>query len=431
MPQKYHAQEFTIANGYWRYTTYSPYSGKLYAQDLYGNTANDIWEITPNTSEVKLSNFRCYYPPVFANKHNWAAYLDSLNQLHIYDFDADTEKVVPNILAKRSKAGSEETFGCSFSPNDKYVLILAEPSAYVYSIDYGISQAINYSNLFILGPYNVMYDWGSNDSTLILIDIIDNYSSTLLSYNFISGQTDTVVNISNAHVHPLYRPFACNQRTGKLFYATTAYLSGIFSLHSYDVKSKSDTVLFSATVNNNPYGIQSEIGGLTWSPDWKCLSFFSYGLDYYTNMHVFNCESNTLYSGFKYAKPEVMVYPLWLNTDTLIYSKSSSVCGYSLSSILHVGQPYLENAGLDLEINNYPNPFNPVTKIKYQLPYSGFVNMTVYNALGQRIETLVEAYKSAGIYTCIFDGSRASSGVYFYQLIVNNVILTKKMLLVK
>ena len=107
------------------------------------------------------------------------------------------------------------------------------------------------------------------------------------------------------------------------------------------------------------------------------------------------------------------------------------MCGYSLSSILHVGQPYLENAGLDLEINNYPNPFNPVTKIKYQLPYSGFVNMTVYNALGQRIETLVEAYKSAGIYTCIFDGSRASSGVYFYQLIVNNVILTKKMLLVK
>jgi hypothetical protein len=87
---------------------------------------------------------------------------------------------------------------------------------------------------------------------------------------------------------------------------------------------------------------------------------------------------------------------------------------------------------------NYPNPFNPVTKIKYTVPsviLSGAKNLTVqlkvYDVLGNEIAALVNEEKSAGIYEVDFDGSKLSSGVYFYQLSAGNFINTKKMILIK
>ena len=85
---------------------------------------------------------------------------------------------------------------------------------------------------------------------------------------------------------------------------------------------------------------------------------------------------------------------------------------------------------------NYPNPFNPSTRIKYSVPQSGFVQVKVYDVLGNEIETLVNEEKPAGTYEVEFNshsgGSRyLSSGVYFYQLNAENFIQTKKMILMK
>lgn len=80
---------------------------------------------------------------------------------------------------------------------------------------------------------------------------------------------------------------------------------------------------------------------------------------------------------------------------------------------------------------NYPNPFNPTTSIKYQVANSKKVSLKVYDVLGNEIATLVNEEKSPGYYTIKFDASNCSSGVYFYQLITEGFIETKKMLLIK
>jgi hypothetical protein len=81
--------------------------------------------------------------------------------------------------------------------------------------------------------------------------------------------------------------------------------------------------------------------------------------------------------------------------------------------------------------NNYPNPFNPSTKISWQLPVRGQVSLKVYDVLGNEVATLVNEEKPAGIYEVAFNASDLSSGVYFYQLKTGNFISTKKMILLK
>jgi hypothetical protein len=80
---------------------------------------------------------------------------------------------------------------------------------------------------------------------------------------------------------------------------------------------------------------------------------------------------------------------------------------------------------------NYPNPFNPATIIEYSLPQKKMVTLKVFDVLGYEIATLVNEEKSAGNYTVKFDGSKLSSGIYFYQLKAENYISTKKLILLK
>ncbi|RNC84589.1 MAG: T9SS C-terminal target domain-containing protein [Balneola sp.] len=80
---------------------------------------------------------------------------------------------------------------------------------------------------------------------------------------------------------------------------------------------------------------------------------------------------------------------------------------------------------------NYPNPFNPTTNISYSLPALSRVNLKIYNALGQEVATLVDAQQSSGSHTITWNAADAATGVYFYQLIVGNEILTRKMILIK
>ena len=87
--------------------------------------------------------------------------------------------------------------------------------------------------------------------------------------------------------------------------------------------------------------------------------------------------------------------------------------------------------------NNYPNPFNPETTIKYQLPEAGEVTLEIYNMLGQVVNTLVNDYQTAGRYVIQWDatnnnGQSLSSGVYFYRISAGGEFQSiKKMLLLK
>ena len=84
---------------------------------------------------------------------------------------------------------------------------------------------------------------------------------------------------------------------------------------------------------------------------------------------------------------------------------------------------------------NYPNPFNPSTIIPYQLPTSGHVRLEVFNMLGQRLATLVDAERSAGAHTAQWDGTDAAgravgAGVYIYRLSSGGITESRRMVLV-
>jgi alpha-amylase len=80
---------------------------------------------------------------------------------------------------------------------------------------------------------------------------------------------------------------------------------------------------------------------------------------------------------------------------------------------------------------NFPNPFNPSTNIEFALPSAGNVKLTVINALGQTVATLINGPMSAGWHTHQFDASNLASGVYLYRLEHNGMVQSKRMTLVK
>jgi hypothetical protein len=108
----------------------------------------------------------------------------------------------------------------------------------------------------------------------------------------------------------------------------------------------------------------------------------------------------------------VLKYSYTYAPVTTVNEDLSSVNSYSLS-------------------NNYPNPFNPTTKISYHISQSDFVSLKVYDVLGNEIATLVDEYKPGGNFEVEFNAAGLSSGVYFYTLHAGSFTQTKKLILMK
>ena len=78
---------------------------------------------------------------------------------------------------------------------------------------------------------------------------------------------------------------------------------------------------------------------------------------------------------------------------------------------------------------NYPNPFNSGTSITYTISQGSQVRFIIYDLLGQKVADLVDSVQMPGTYNITFNSRHLSSGLYFYQLKVNELLLTRKMLL--
>jgi len=104
-----------------------------------------------------------------------------------------------------------------------------------------------------------------------------------------------------------------------------------------------------------------------------------------------------------------------------------------LLGVTSLGNSFPDNYRLS---QNYPNPFNPSTKIKFDIPPSkGARGMTakivIYDVLGREVAVLVNEELTPGTYEIDWDGSRYSSGIYFYRVVTSEFIDTKKMVLIK
>ena len=126
---------------------------------------------------------------------------------------------------------------------------------------------------------------------------------------------------------------------------------------------------------------------------------------------------------------------LW---DMLVYNnklwagRSDGLWYYDISNWTDVDENIPDKLNDYFLKQNYPNPFNPSTTISWQSPESSWQTITIYNSLGQEVETIVNEYLEAGEYSKLFNlNSTIPSGVYFYQLKVGDYIETKKMIYLK
>jgi hypothetical protein len=120
------------------------------------------------------------------------------------------------------------------------------------------------------------------------------------------------------------------------------------------------------------------------------------------------------------------------------YVEVSGISDFSYWTIADVGntlpveEEHLDYTPTEFALHqNYPNPFNPETTIRFELPSESFINITIYNAIGEEVVNLVNEQLGTGIYSVRFNGANLSSGIYFYHLSAGSKVFTEKMMLLK
>jgi len=123
-------------------------------------------------------------------------------------------------------------------------------------------------------------------------------------------------------------------------------------------------------------------------------------------------------------------------SSNLFFAVTAYDKGYNESNSAEIGIVFtsvdepVQFTSYSLE-QNFPNPFNPATIIKYNLAKGGFTTLKVYDLLGNLMGRIVEGYKEAGLHSVQFDASRLASGTYFYTLKSGEYMETKKMVLIR
>ena len=123
-------------------------------------------------------------------------------------------------------------------------------------------------------------------------------------------------------------------------------------------------------------------------------------------------------SGFSSWRPKVSIASLGTTLLVIGGSPASAVRGLEGASA----------PGAYVLRQNFPNPFNPSTTIRYELPERAHVRLEVFNLLGQKVASLVDAQQGAGSHAVVFQASGLPSGVYFCRFRAGSAVLARAML---
>ncbi|MEX0720964.1 MAG: T9SS type A sorting domain-containing protein [Balneolaceae bacterium] len=140
------------------------------------------------------------------------------------------------------------------------------------------------------------------------------------------------------------------------------------------------------------------------------------------------------YSNTNLCEPEDPSYQAWLDGIPDFAAESYPTAYYSIQNDNICGTVSIEDGEMARKFQlkqNYPNPFNPTTKISYEIPEAADVKLNIYNMLGQRVATLIDGHKAAGVHQVNFDASSLASGSYMYRLEAADKVLTQQMMLIK
>ena len=190
-------------------------------------------------------------------------------------------------------------------------------------------------------------------------------------------------------------------------------------------------------------------------PDAECVANYCDGCwaDYYLNGELINCSSSVdclNLTGIDFGVCAMVLGIGWVNDNCA----SISGCGWVVDSVdysdaffnsmddcIEACLPASNDEIIQLHHsfyldNNYPNPFNPVTTLRYDLSENSLVTITIYDMLGREVKTLINQTQDAGYKSIIWNatndyGKPVSAGIYLYQIQAGDYISTKKMVLLK
>ena len=248
-------------------------------------------------------------------------------------------------------------------------------------------------------------------------------SDSRLTFDGVSDRPSIAVSGSLVHIayqystngnYEIYYKRSTNGGTNWDANTRLTYDSAISENPSIAVSGSLVHVIWDDHRDGNPeiYYKLSINGGISWGQDTRLT--FNSANSYFPSVAVGGPNVHAVWKDYRNGNPEVY-YKLNSTGNSIGIKKISTDTPdrYDLSQ-------------------NYPNPFNPATTIQYSIPKSGFVKLVIYDILGKEVETLVNEKLTPGEYSVTFDGSKLASGIYFYQLTVDNqMVETKKMVLTK
>jgi len=190
-------------------------------------------------------------------------------------------------------------------------------------------------------------------------------------------------------------------------------------------------------------------------PDAECVANYCEGCwtDYYLNGELITCDLTmdcVDLTGIDFGSCDMALGIGWINdnceyisgcdwvADSVNYtaaffnSMDNCIEACFLASNDEINQlPHAFNL-----YNNYPNPFNPVTTLRYDLPEDALVNITIYDIMGRIVKTLINSQQNAGFKSIQWNatndaGSPLSAGLYLYKIQADNFVETRKMVLLK
>jgi photosystem II stability/assembly factor-like uncharacterized protein len=197
-------------------------------------------------------------------------------------------------------------------------------------------------------------------------------------------------------------------------------------------------------VGNGGTILKTQNGGSTWSPLTSGITDNLYSVSFANIMTGWACGDNgkilfTGNGGTNWVQQNSGTTG-GLTSVQFIYPDTSKgwICGNN-GRILKTGNggvTSLYQAGFKIPegfsiSQNFPNPFNPSTLIKFEIPSESNVRIEIFDIAGKKVDELVNSRLKAGIYNSVWDAGGFSSGTYFYTVIAGNFTATKKMILIK
>jgi len=222
---------------------------------------------------------------------------------------------------------------------------------------------------------------------------------------------------------------------------STAYKTSLWGINFFD--SMTGFVMYPVTTISGTNVLRTTNGGINWNsyPMGYGQYYYPFFLNNrlgwaagpYSNIAITNDGGSNWNDQIEIATPfqiSTVFFTDSLTGYTSAYSKLyKTTNGGILAGFSEENENIPKYSSL---LQNYPNPFNPTTSIKYNINKEGRVKLIIFDIIGNEVKIIVNENKQAGYYEIKFDGDKMASGVYFYQLSLNNnIIESKKLVLIK